>query len=307
MADAVSDLDNQPAYESSVRLAQSGIVLKQVFSQPSVAYRAAIWQRGKAKAFVVRGTFVPGTQGQNLIQDYEMKRLSKAPIDLVRAAVGDINRHMSPPHGYNMFVGSSLGGSTAQLLGFLYGLPFMTFNAPGMRYDVMRRISVRVAGTLGDNIAASATKGWSEMISVLTMLKPGRKVVDDHVAATPWLDQSYDQARVEIARNAGIPVPDSTANVTPEKQLGFNIAHSRDSIHNSTGVPIGRPYQFADWSEAASGTSGPSPHLPWNITYYHDSKKMAEFLFKQPWAQQRPIRPYIGPLGKTYYFGPAGT
>ena len=305
MADAVYHVKEEPNSSSIGELKRAGCALTTIFENAGPLYRAAIWQRGTARAFVVRGTVPSLVHRQNLGQDFLMKMASQAPYDLVKLAVHDIQRTIGPPHAIGMFVGHSLGGSAAQVLGLLFGLPFMTFNAPGMRYDLMRKGWVRQTQLAEDMVSPQI----AIMKSLATMVSGGRDLADAFVKHTPGLDQSYDQARSEMARGVGIPVPDSTAVPSPDSQLGFNVAHEKDEIHNWLGPPIGTPYRLASWPGSPLMTAAPliSPEAgaaagAYGIYYYHDSKKLAEYLRTLPWGGIQPVRATMGAKARVFYY-----
>lgn len=302
MADAVYHAKEEPHYSSIVELAKAGCVLSGVFEKPGPLYRGAIWRRGGATAFVVRGTMPLGGYGQNLGQDFMMKMASQAPYGLVKAAVQDISRTINPPLGAGMFVGHSLGGSAAQVLGLLYGLPFMTFNAPGMRYDLMRKAWVRHTMIAGDTLAVVAGKLWGLLPTVATMVPFGRDLANTYVKHTQVLDQDYDHARSEMAHQLGIPMPDATAALSPDYQLGYNIAHHLDEIHQLMGPPVGTPWRYADWTPSLFGAAAAAACGPYDIYFYHDSKKLADYIAKQAWGAVHPVKSYLAAKGRIYYY-----
>ncbi len=303
MADAVYHVDvtnavfpaTQPAQDHSAKaLTQAGFRLVGVYESPAILSRAAIWSRGGWFGFAVRGTVPLDPSLQNVTQDYVMKALSTAPLQLVRAAVGPINKIIGPPRGRCIMVGHSLGGSVAQLLGLLYGVPFVTFNAPGMRYDVMRKGWVRAGMRQVDSANGPAA-------TVATMLPGIRSLTNWAVRETPGLDQSFDEARGEIAQGAGLPPPDITAALGPDQQLGFNIAHTLDTIHNLTGPPIGSPYRPADWTPTPAQVAETIAVPALGIGIYHDMTRMAQFLAHHNWGHEHPVYAVAGARGRIFY------
>ena len=223
-----------------------------------------------------------------------MKAGSEAPYPIVKAAAQNVLSRLRPPRVPGMFVGHSLGGSVAQVLGLLFGLPFMTFNAPGMRYDLMRKGFVRQANT-------AAVVGAGPLPTIGTMVPGGRQIADEYVKMTPGLDQDYDHARLELARAVGIPVPDATAAMSPDYQLGFNFAHKLDTIHQLTGPPIGEPFRDASWPPGFLAAVGAALVPPDGVYYYHDSKKLAEFIKQQKWVVGNRSAPSSVRRGRIFY------
>ncbi len=280
---------------SSEALTRAGFRLVGVYENPAVLFRAAIWTRGGWFGFAIRGTVPTDPSLKNVNQDYVMKALSQAPLDLVKASVGPINRIIGPPRGKCIVVGHSLGGSVAQLLGLLYGVPFVTFNAPGMRYDVMRKGWIRAGMRVYDHLTGPGT-------TFLTMLPGLRSLTNWAVRETPGMDQSFDEARNEVATGAGVPAPDITSALGADQQLGFNIAHSCDTIHKLTGPPIGEPYRAADWTPtlvqaAEDAVVGPLAAM----LIYHDMPRMAQFLEHNGWGREHPVYAVTGAKGRVFY------
>ncbi len=295
-------------------MAEVGFNFVGSYQNEAALYRAGLWRKSGWDAFVVRGTVPNHWPPVNLIQDAGMKLQDAVPIDLLRLAVRDIEAQVRPRSGQRwIVVGHSLGGAVAQVLGFLYGVPFVTFDAPGMRYDVMRRgwakAGARAVGGVG-----------SELLSIL----PGfRQIYDASYRATPALDLRSDDARAALARATQEPVDNADKGLPDiERQLGFNIAHPKDVIHNLTGPPIGMPFRedvtfplsaaetptlLRVAALAAPGLQAGLDLKQWatDVLRYHDSKAMADWIAGHNWGGESPVDAGPGPGGRMMYFAPS--
>ena len=318
MADAIYYLRSaQPdTPEGRQALADTKCTLAGVYENEGALYRAGIWQKAGWSAFCVRGTVPKHWPPTNLEQDVQMKLDDAVPYALLRLAVQDIEAHIHPKSGQRwIVVGHSLGGSVAQVLGFLYGVPFVTFDAPGMRYDVMRR-----------GWAKAVARGVGGLGSEVLSITPGiRSLYDWSVKKTPMLDDSYDQARANVARAIGEPVSnaDSTADHDVGDQLGFNIAHSKDTVHKLLGPPIGADYRFADFvpapnlvptqvrvmatpiSPAGALLAGALTGSAMDVLRYHDSKALADYIASRNWGGEMPVAATADARGRIHYFAPS--
>ncbi len=316
MADAIYYASPSQQLTVEGRQAMAAVGCDFVLSRENAGalYRAGVWRKGGWMAFVVRGTVPKHWPPTNLIQDAEMKLLDAVPVALLRLAVADIEAQVRPRSGQRwIVVGHSLGGAVAQALGFLYGVPFVTFDAPGMRYDVMRRgwakASAQAVGGVG-----------SDLLSIL----PGfRQIYDAAYRATPALDMPSDAARAALSRATREPV-DNAAKGLPdiERQLGFNIAHRKDVIHKLTGPPIGMPYrEDVDFPLSAAevptllravALAMPGVQVGLDLKQwatdalrYHDSKALADWVDGHNWGGECPVDAGPGAGGRVSYFAPS--
>ena len=315
MADAIYHVrsaspDTQDGREA-LRLVKAQLVA--VFEDDAVLYRTAIWRKAGWSAFVVRGTVPNPMTPANLTQDILMKLGSNVPFDLVRRSVRDIEATIHPGTAARwIVVGHSLGGAVAQVLGFLYGVPFVTLNAPGMRYDVVRRGWVKTMAELSGGVGST----------LLSMVPGVRDLYDGAVRRTPGLDNSYDAARAELGRMIGLHVSNtrSTASHNPDTQLGFNIANDRDTIHRLTGPPIGNPFMSANFVPdyykvpayvqffRALANTAPIVEIgqaAMDVLRYHDSRALADYIDGLNWGTENPVSASVTTDGRVQYFAPS--